>query len=152
MAPQCTGSLSVPGFVVHHDPSWPPSCSSFLDGVHSAATAKDSLVGVRVMDWRRWFLGAAVLPSSASSSLLELLQGFSGAGEPVFLSPLGSPEGLFTVSNCVLAMLGTSERGVLVTCDGPNYLGPELSNPGLSAIVMPCFYAQNPVAHCSIRR
>ena len=69
----------------------------------------DSLVGVRVMDWRRWFLGAAVLPSSAASSLLELLQGFSGAGESVtpflwitvFFAPLGSPEGLFTVSNCL---------------------------------------------------
>ena len=99
----------------------------------------------------------AVLPSFAASSPLELLQDFSGAGEvvtpflwftAVLLAPLGSPEGLFTVSNCMLSMLGTSERGVLVTSDGLNYLDPELTNLGLSANVMRCLYAQDPVAHC----
>ena len=102
-----------------------------------------------------------MLPSSAASSPLELLQGFSGAGElftpylfftAVFFAPLGSPEGLFTVSKYMLAMLGTLERGVLVTSDGLNYLGLELTNLGLSAIVMLCLYAQDPVAHYLSRR
>ena len=148
---QRIGSSSVLGFV--------PSCCGWILG----STSRDGLTMLGPSSRDGWTLlgfGFRCAPSSAASSPLELLQGFSGAGEVVALSlwlsgnlpcVLGVSRGSF---HCVelLASLHLSERGFLVATDGLNYFGPELTNLGLSADVMTCLFAQDPVAHSLIRR
>ena len=69
-----------------------------------------------------------------------------------FLALLGSSEGSFTESNCMLAWLGLSARGFLVASDGSIYFGPESVRLGLLADGVLCLHTQDPVAHCLIRR
>ena len=146
---QSIGSPSVLGFVVHLDPSClhPVAVGVLRVEMDSLGPVRpDGLSSLSPASLRR----LPPLPPCRKASCRVLVQacscGRSFGSLPFPTRSWCPPWGVFTALNCLLALVGTLARALLVAPVGFTLFSREQLHLGLSARALLRLYAQDPVA------